>query len=146
MPPTVLEILLEIRCYNLPGLQVGEHRAVRLGIQKRQEVIDDVPVDAEEITFTAPVRVEFKPTGTANFLGPFVHGNPKEKFIYLCWGERHGEEWKGFSRVKLQLFPISHTLLFRAADTNTPLKVRINMQDEKGKIVCATIKEKQLSW
>jgi hypothetical protein len=144
--PSTLEIHLEIHCYNLPGLQVGEHHAVRLGIQKRQEVIEDVFADSEEAIFTVPLRVEFKPTGTANFLGQFVHGNPKEKFIYLCWGERNGGEWDGFSRAKLQLLPLSHTLLFHAADTNTPLKVRINMQDEKGKIICATIKDKQLAW
>ena len=142
----VLEITLKIRCYNLPGVQVGERNAVRLGIQKRQEVMEDVAADAEEALFVAPIRVEFKATGTANFLGPFVHGTPKERFIYLCWGERTKEQWEGFGRVKLQLLSIPHALLYRASDTNSPLEVSINMTDEKGKPIFATIKERQLFW
>ena len=122
---------------------------VRLGIQNRQEVIDDVAMDAKEAVFIAPVRVEIKESGILNFLGSFVHGNPKEKFIYLCWGERNKENggyWIGFSRAKLQLLTISPTLIFRALDNNIPLEVDINMLDDKGKIICATIKEKQLLW
>jgi hypothetical protein len=141
-----LEITLKIRCHNLPGVQVGERTAVRLGIQKRQEVIEDVAADVEEAIFFAPIRVEFKDTDVADFYGPFVHGKPGERFLYLCWGERNGKQWEGFSRAKLQLLPIPHTLLFRASDNNSPLEVSLTMTDEKGKIICATIKEKQLFW
>lgn len=141
-----LEITLKIRCHHLPGAQVGERNAVRLGIQKRKEVIEDVPADVEEAVFLAPVRVEFRETGGANFLGPFAQGTPAERFVYLGWGERNGELWEGFSRAKLQLLPIPHALLLRASDTNTPLEVSVNMTDEKGKLICATIKEKQLVW
>lgn len=142
----VLEIILKIRCHNLPGVQVGERNAARLGIQKRQEVIEDVAADVEEAVFIAPIRVEFKAAGAANFLGPFVHGTSRERFLYLCWGERNGEHWEGFGRAKLQLLPIPHPLLFRASDNNSPLEVSINMTDEKGKPIYATIKEKQLFW
>ena len=141
-----LEIVLKIRCYNLPGIQVGERNAARLGIQRGKEVIEDVSADVDEATFFAPLRVEFKGAGAANFLGPFAQGTPAERFVYLCWGERNGAHWEGFSRAKLQLLSIPHTLLSRASDTNTPLEVRVNMTDEKGKIICATIKEKQLCW
>ena len=141
-----LEIILKIRCHNLPSVQVGERNAVRLGIQKRREVIEDVPADAEEAIFLAPLRVEFNEAGIANFLGPFAQGKPTERFIYLCWGERKGEQWEGFSRAKMQLLPIPHTLLLCASETNTPLETRVNMTDEKGKIICATIKEKQIVW
>jgi hypothetical protein len=141
-----LEINLKIRCYNLPGVQLGERNAVRLGIQKRQEVIEDVAADGEEANFLVPLRVEFKPTGAPDFYGPFVHGTTRERFVYLCWGERYGGQWQGFSRVKLQLLPIPPALLLQAADNNAPLEVSINMTDEKGKIICATIKEKQILW
>jgi hypothetical protein len=141
-----LNIVLKLHCYHLPGKTVGERKAVRLGIQKRDEVIDDISADVDEAIFLAPLMVEFSPEGTAKFLGPYVHGNPREKFIYLCWGERAGSHWDGFSRAKLQLLPIPAALLFRAADTETPLEVRIDMQDEKGKIICATIKQTQLHW
>lgn len=143
---TELAISLKIRCYNLPGTVVGERHAVRLGIQERQEVVADVAADSDDIVFTVPLRVVFKPTGTADYYGPFVHGSTKERFVYLCWGERHAEQWDGFSRAKLQLLPIPHTLLFHASDTQTPLEVSIDMTDEKGKLVCATIKDRQLTW
>ena len=141
-----LEIILKIRCYNLPGVQVGEHTAVRLGIQKRQEVVEDVAGDVAEAHFSAPLRVEFTETGVANFLGPFAHGTPAERFLYLCWGERNGEQWEGFGRAKLQLKSLPYALLLHASETNSPLEVRVNITDEKGKPIYATMKEKQLFW
>ena len=141
-----LEIILKIRCCNLPGVQVGARNAVRLGIQKRGEVVEDISADGGEAVFLAPLRVEFRDAGSVNFLGPLAQGTPAERFIYLCWGERNGEQWEEFSRAKLQLLPIRHALLIHASETNTPLEVRVNMTDEKGKIICATIKEKQLCW
>lgn len=141
-----LDITLKIRCRKLPGVQVGERNAARLGIQKRGEVIGDVAADAEEALFVAPIRVEFTDAGTADFHGPFVHGTPRERFVYLCWGERNGEQWEGFGRAKLQLLPIPQALLLRASDNSATLEVTIDMTDDQGKPVFATIKEKQLHW
>ncbi len=142
----VLEINLKIRCYNLPGAQLGDRHAIRLGIQKRKEVIEDVSADVGEAIFVAPMRVELKDTGNADFHGQFVHGTTRERFVYLCWGERNGEHWEGFSRAKLQLLSIPSALLLRASDNKSFLEVSIDMVDEKGKLICATIKDKQLLW
>jgi hypothetical protein len=106
--------------------------------------VDDIVAEGEEARFTVPIRIAFKPTGAAQFQGAFVHGTPRERFVYLCWGERREGVWEGFSRTKLQLLPIPTELLFRASDTNTPLVVSVDMTDARGRILTGTLKEPYL--
>ena len=90
-------LTIRLRCRHLPGTRFEERTGVRLGVQRGPDVVDDVAAEAdrEEVIFDLPVQVAVSPrTGTSDFKGRFVHGKPGERFLYLCWGERRGDQWE----------------------------------------------------
>jgi hypothetical protein len=141
------ELTLLLHCSNLPGTECVGKTGVRLGVQKGDVVIEDVPADREEVIFTIPLRViESSRTGQPDFRGPFVHGKLGERFLYLCWGERPAQTWEGFRRAKLPLRYLSRQLLEKALHAGTPIAVHLDMTDEKGVPLTASIKEDAIAW
>ena len=147
MENTDNELTLLIHCHNLPGTECAGKTDVRLGVQKGQVVLDDVPAEGEEITFPVPLRVILRGhNGQPDFRGPFVQGRVGERFVYLCWGQRRGEAWEGFRRAKLPLSQISRPLLEKALQTGKPLHVFLDMTDDRGGPLTASIKEHAMVW
>ena len=141
------EVKIRIHCHNLPGTHFEGRDAVRLGIQKGQDVIDDVLGDVQKVTFTLPLRVIRNPrNGQPNILGPFTHGTPDQRFIYLCWGERRGDGWDGFRRAKVHLSHLSWEALNKASETSQPIEAFVNMMDDKGGPLCASVKDDKIEW
>jgi hypothetical protein len=140
-------ITILIHCRNLPGLVCGERSHVRLGIQKGNDVIEDVSADVEKVTFNVSMRVEQQPSnGKPNFLGPFAQGTPQERFIYLCWGERVGNNWHGFRRAKIHLKHLEWQAVASSLETGTPIEAFISMTDNKGEPLCASVKKDKIEW
>jgi len=140
-------ITIQLKCINLPGLEFDGRTAVRLGIQKGKDVIEDVPGNARNVTFKCDFRVEKNAdTGKPNFLGPYAQGTPQERFIYLCWGERKGEMWNGFRRAKVHLKDIGWKTVEQALSSGKPIKAVINMTDKKGGPLCASVKAENIEW
>ena len=147
MENTERELTLVLHCQNLPGTECDGRTGVRLGTQKGKEVIEDVPADSAEVIFTMPMRVHsHSQTGQSDFRGPFVQGKVGERFIYLCWGVRAGTEWDGFRRAKLPLHHINPKLLRQALQAEKPIHVFLDMTDEKGGPLTASIKEDAIEW
>jgi hypothetical protein len=118
-----------------------------LGIQKHREVIEDVSGDTRSVTFTVPLRITKNlMNGRTNFLGPFAHGTPDQRFLYLCWGERHRQDWETFRRAKVHLSHLTGQLLNEASETGQPIEVVVNMTDDKGGPLCASIKNDKIDW
>jgi hypothetical protein len=141
------EITIQLLCRKLPGTQFEGRTAVRLGIQNGKDVIEDVPGDAQSVTFTVPLRVTGNPkNGQPNFLGPFAHGTPDQRFLYLCWGERQGESWETFRRAKVHLSHLSWQVIDKALETGQPIKAFMDMTDDKGGPLCASIKDDKIEW
>jgi hypothetical protein len=144
------EITLLLRCHHLPATD-----GLRLGIQKRQEVIEDIPSATPEVTFAVPISVkssiqqggtpEAENMAALDFAGPFVQGKVGERFIYLCWGTRQGEHWQTALRAKFPLRYLSEKQVSDALETGQPFRVSIDMTDAKGKPVCATIRSENLT-
>ena len=135
------EIRLRIHCRHLPGTHFDGRTSVRLGVQKGKEVVEDVPADVEGVTFTIALRVTKNPkSGQPNFLGPFAHGTPDDRFIYLCWGEREGEDWDGFRRAKVRLNHLGWERLGEAWETGKPIEVIVDMTDHKGGPTCGSVR------
>jgi hypothetical protein len=134
------EVTVTIRCHNLPGLRFAEHTAIRLGIQKGHAVVDDVPADTSQVIFKVSLRVERNPkTGKPNFLGLYAHGTPLERFLYLCWGERHKGTWDGFRRAKVHLKHLIWKQVEAALRQNQPIEFSFDMTDAKGGPVCGSL-------
>ena len=134
------KIILHLHCHTLPGSRFEGRVNVRLGIQKGRDVIEDVSGDAESVAFTVPLRVSANPkNGRPNFLSPFAHGTPDSRFLYLCWGERNGDEWDGFRRAKVLLDFLDWQRLQRHWATGEPVTISLHMTDDKGGPVCGRV-------
>lgn len=141
------QITIQLNCIDLPGVEFDGKTAVRLGIQKGKEVVEDVPGNARSVTFKCPFRVEKNAdTGKPNLLGPYAQGTPQERFIYLCWGERKGHGWDGFRRAKVHLKDLEWKPVEKALSSGKPIKAVIKMTDKKGGPLCASVKEDNIEW
>lgn len=141
------KITIQIHCQNLPGAIFEGRTRVRLGIQKGRDVVEDAPADVESITFTCLLRVEKNlKTGKPNFLGLFAQGKPEERFIYLCWGEKKGSDWDGFRRAKIHLKHLNWQVLEKSLETGQPIEAFVNMTDDKGGPLCASVRENNIEW
>ena len=140
-------ITILLHCTELPGRHVGGSSTMRLGIQKGKDVIDDVVADGEALTFPCVLRVERNTeTGKPNFLGPYAQGTPKERFIYLCWGQRIAGGWVGVGRAKIQLNGIEWHAVEHAMTSGQPIEAVLNMTDKKGRPLCASVPKDKINW
>jgi hypothetical protein len=133
---------LKIKCYNLPGTVCGGEQNIRLGIQKGNEVIDDVPGDLGDTVFNAAITYVKNGNGI-KFSGPFVQGKSYEKFIYLSWGQRNGDGWRIIRRAKLHLNILNS---YKILKSNRPIEAHVDMTDEKGEHLCASVKNRNIKW
>jgi hypothetical protein len=141
------EINIRIHCRNLPGTRFAGRTGVRLGVQRGREVVGDVPADAPGVTFMIPLRVSGSPDGgPANFLGPFAQGAPKERFLYLCWGERQDGAWDGFRRAKIPLKHIRWEAVERASEAGEAIEAVVDVTDATGGPVCGSVSADKIEW
>jgi len=141
------DLTLLLHCRNLPGTRFDDKTAVRLGIQKGVDVVDDVPGDAPSVTFTVQLRVTKNlKTGKPNFLGRYAHGTPEERFLYLSWGERKGAAFHMFRRAKIHLNHLDWNVLEPAIKSGRPIEARLDMTDGKGGPLCASVRGDKITW
>lgn len=85
---------------------------VIFGLQdKSGDVPHGVPGPGGLTTFKARVRV-VTDGGSLNFLGPFTHGAPANRHLYLSHGRTGGEGW--VKRIKLPLASITLEMIAAA--------------------------------
>lgn len=141
------EIVIRLRCVNLPGRVCCGRSAVRLGIQRGREVVDDVDAGAGEAVFEAPLRAVLNDTtGAPNFLGPYAQGTPQARFIYLDWGERRAGSWDGFRRAKVHLSHLTWEDVGRHLASGEPIEAVVDMTDRFGGPLCASVKPTHIRW
>ena len=89
---------------------------VVFGLQdKSGEVADGVSGPQGRIRFEARVRVAPSTgAGNLNFLGPYTHGPPAKRHLYLSHGRTGGGGW--VKRIKLPLASITAEMIAAASD------------------------------
>lgn len=127
-------------CIDLPDANWDGHGQIWLGVQRGKEVVQAVKLPLETATFELEFRVDLSGE-RPNFLGPFAHGTPQERFAYLCWGHFHGPAWVGFRRAKIPLGSVTHDQL-----ATEKIHATIHCTDAKGGPVCATLKGDLVRW
>jgi hypothetical protein len=118
-------VLLEIigtDCPSLPGVTVG--------VQRGGEVVDEQPADGTDKRWA----VELTAVQGRDVRGPYVHGRPGDRFVYLSWW-RDGEGM--FRRAKLMLDSLP-------SYEDQVLTVRLAMRD--GSPLCAAVRPPVLVW
>jgi hypothetical protein len=71
------------RCVGLPGIAKPCYEAIYVGVQRKRDVVDLVPGDAPEACWDLQIEVAPGRDGSLDFRGPWVHGKPGERFLYL---------------------------------------------------------------
>jgi hypothetical protein len=136
----------EIECYEFPCAALSPYAHLRLGIQERHAVKQDVPCTACEARFRFSLQVVMDPDGSVTFRGPCAQGPRDARFVYLCWGARSNGGWEHFRRAKLPLGRLDAELLQKALRESRPIRVRVRMTDAHGEPVAATLKPEQVEW
>lgn len=149
------EITIRLVCKNLPGIRFVDpyhdpqvnYKPVYLGIQKNREVIETVPADCEQAVFAPVFRIGTQKNGAPNFLGPFAHGTPDQRFIYLSWGVKKPDgTLEMFRRAKIHLRHLTWRHIKIAQAANTSIMAELSLTDAKGGPLCASVKEPYIQW
>jgi hypothetical protein len=109
LPDESRTVRLRVLCTPLPPRAFDRFREIQLGMQYGKEEVRPGREESEgTLRFECEVRVKKRPdTGRPDFLGPWVHGAPGTRFLYLVWeGEEEGV-WQLFRRMKVPLSPIT---------------------------------------
>jgi hypothetical protein len=124
-------VQIEIVGYECPRLP-----EVTVGVQRGREVVDVRAAADGDLRWLVEARLVDGP----DLRGPYVHGRPGERFLYLCW-LRSGVM---FRRAKLMLGTVPDELLRAAAETGLQGRVRLAMPD--GSPVCAAVRPPVVEW
>ncbi|WP_410809423.1 DUF5990 family protein [Micromonospora sp. 067-2] len=142
---------IRIEGSDLPGRRVGaESDALRLGnvhvgIQRKAEVVDRVPADAATATWRFDVSSR-EIDGVLDVGGPWVHGRPGARFLYLSWGAVTDDSFAMFRRAKLMFTDIPTALLRAAHDDRGILVGRLGLTDTTGGPLCARVHPPAIAW
>jgi hypothetical protein len=121
--------LLGVDCPVLPGVTVG--------IQRGTEVVDQHAADGTDLRWHLEARL----VDGSGLRGPYVHGRPGGRFLYLSW--LRGPEGM-FRRAKLMLDAVPDDVLAAAADAGLMGRVRLQMPD--GSPLCAAVRPPAIGW
>jgi uncharacterized protein DUF5990 len=149
--PTVLAVHIRIEGSDLPGRRGGLEsdalrlRNVQVGVQRKAEVVDRVPADAEAVTWEIEVPGR-EVDGLLDVGGPWVHGRPGARFLYLSWGAVDGERFAMFRRAKLLFGDVPTAVLWSAHEGAGVLVGRLGLTDPDGGPRCARVRPPDISW
>lgn len=133
---------------RVPAVRVGLpwHR-VQVGVQRRAEVLDRVPADADRAVWDVEATSR-EVDGLLDVGGPFVHGRPGARFLYLCWGVDERPGFAVFSRAKLMFGDIATDQLRAAHDAGdgARLLARLALTDADGAPRCARVRPPDITW
>jgi uncharacterized protein DUF5990 len=135
-------VRIEIRGHSLPGRRCGGYDDVAVGVQRGREVVDVTPADADAATWSFEVTEVRRPDGATDVRGPWVHGRPGARFLYLSWSGTGGGASGMFRRAKLMLD--DPALL--AAAAGGVLVGRVGLTQRDGTPLCAAVRPPTITW
>ncbi|MEU4473991.1 DUF5990 family protein [Micromonospora sp. NPDC023888] len=136
---------------DLPGRRAGAEadalrlRNVHVGVQRKAEVVDRVPADAERAAWSFEVSSR-EVDGMLDVGGPWVHGRPGARFLYLGWGAETEDGFAMFRRAKLMFTDIPTDLLRAAHEGGGVLVGRVGLTDATGGPICARVHPPAVDW
>ncbi|GAA0530202.1 hypothetical protein GCM10010172_08670 [Paractinoplanes ferrugineus] len=143
---------IRIEGRDLPGARVGpvadelRLRNVHVGVQRKSAVVARVPASAPHATWEIDVAGR-EVDGLLDVGGPFVHGRPGARFLYLSWGNVSDSGFEMFRRAKLLFGDIPTGLLRRLFDDpSTALIGTLGLTDPLGEPRCARVRPPDIVW
>jgi hypothetical protein len=125
------------------GLQYDN---VHVGVQRKQEVVDRFPSDASIAVWEITIDTVPK-DGATDFRGPYVHGKPGDRFLYLSWGVVDGDgNFEMFRRAKLMLDAVDDGKVRMAQRTGYRLAAKLALTGGDGGPRCAAVRPPEIEW
>jgi hypothetical protein len=138
----VAGVRIEIRGHRLPGRACAGRVEVAVGVQRGREVVDVHPAGADTVRWAFDVTEVPDRAGGPDVRGPFVHGRPGGRFLYLSWDGLGADGTRAvFRRAKLVLDP---ALLAAAAGATLVAELPLTAAD--GTPVCAALRPPAVAW
>ena len=145
-------MLIRIEATDLPGHRAGAEADrlrrdnVHVGVQRKSDVVDRVPADVPRVTWELEVTSR-EVDGLLDVGGPWVHGRPGARFLYLSWGAVRGPgAFEMFRRAKLLFGDIPTSELRAAHEGGGVLVGRLGLTDEDGGPRCARVRPPDIGW
>ena len=144
-------MLIRIEGTDLPGHRAGAEADrlrrdnVHVGVQRKADVVDRAPADAPAVTWELEVTSR-EVDGLLDVGGPWVHGRPGARFLYLSWGSVDGEAFAMFRRAKLLFGDIPTEELRGAHEGGGVLVARLGLTDKDGGPRCARVRPPDIGW
>jgi hypothetical protein len=142
---------MRIEGRELPGRGAGPAaealrlRNVHVGMQRKAEVVSLFPASAEAATWELDVTAR-EVDGLLDVGGPWVHGRPGARFLYLSWGNVDGERFEMFRRAKLMFGDIPTAMLRAAYEEGGVLVGALGLTDRWGDPTCARVRPPDIVW
>ncbi|MCO8271422.1 DUF5990 family protein [Actinoplanes sp. TRM 88003] len=118
---------------------------VHVGVQRQRVVVELVPAWESsavwEFEITSREVDELLDVG-----GPWVHGRPGARFLYLSWGNVGDFGFDMFRRAKLMFGDVPTAALRAAHDGSGVLTASLGLTDELGGPVCARVRPPAVEW
>lgn len=120
-----------------PGVDYG----LQKGGGSDYEVTQTQRSKTGDLRFEFVARVKEGKDGQPVLLGPFVHGPPQERFVYLDIGTSAGQTDTPWSRrLKVPLRGITWDMVKQASSAKHCLETRVPGRAKDGSPSCATVK------
>jgi hypothetical protein len=147
-------VRIRIEGSDLPGRRVGPQADelrlanVHVGVQRKAEVVDRVPVSAPSASWELAIDSREVADGFLDVGGPWVHGRPGARFLYLSWGAVSSPDggFAMFRRAKLLFGDIPADALRGAHAGDGVLVGRLGLTDAEGGPLCARVRPPVISW
>ncbi|MCU7727353.1 DUF5990 family protein [Actinoplanes sp. KI2] len=136
---------MRIEGRDLPGGDELRLRNVHVGVQRKAEVVERFPVTAGAVAWEFDVTVR-EIDDLLDVGGPFVHGRPGARFLYLSWGNVDGDRFDMFRRAKLMFGDIPTAVLRDAYQDGGVLVGELGLTDECGDPRCARVRPPDIVW
>lgn len=132
-----------IRIVGLPAAACGPAQRIEAGVQGGEEIEQSQAPVGEALEFDGELRLKAPVRqGAASpvFLGPYTHGPPTGRFLYISWTGEVGGPRQMFRRMKIPLGTISWEQIERVQrDPHARLVATVRGTDRKGGPACATV-------
>jgi hypothetical protein len=145
-------VRIRIEGSDLPGRRAGaEADALRLGnvhvgVQRKADVVERVPSHASAAVWEFEVDSREVGEGFLDVGGPWVHGRPGARFLYLSWGAVSGDGFAMFRRAKLLFGDVPGEALRGAHAGPGVLVGRLGLTDADGGPRCARVRPPEITW
>lgn len=127
---------------DLPG---GD--GVLVGVQRGTEVVERLPADADKAVWDLDLELRPGRDGTSEVRGPWVHGGPGDRFLYLSWGTLDPEgAFAMFRRAKLWPAQAGADALEQAATAGNRLEAHVSLTDRDGGPLCGGLRGDTVVW